>query len=57
MSDTMTRLLKIIGKPANCSGCNAEILWAKTKNDKWMPLNQDGSVHWESCPKSKDFKK
>ena len=57
MVDTMARLLKIIGKPSDCSGCNAEILWVKTKNDKWTPLDKDGVVHWGTCPKAKDFKK
>jgi hypothetical protein len=24
--------------PEKCSGCGADVLWVKSKNDRWMPL-------------------
>ena len=55
---------------AKCKGCNADIIWIKTKNDKIMPCNAEkitivttqgetiiGHVpHWVTCPKSQNFK-
>ena len=35
--------------PAKCRGCGAQIWWVKTKNDKNVPCNEDGSSHFSSC--------
>ena len=40
-----------------CMGCGAEIRWEKTSANKWTPVNLDGTPHWGTCPKAKDFKK
>ena len=55
---------------AKCKGCNADIIWIKTKNDKIMPCNAEKTTivttqgetiighvpHWVKCPKSQNFK-
>lgn len=58
----MANLLKLIGNPAVCgsetiAGCGAPILWAATKNGGKMPLNPDGTVHWQNCPHARNFRK
>lgn len=40
-----------------CRGCGIEIRWEKTPANKWTPVNLDGTPHWGTCPKAKDFKK
>ena len=35
--------------PARCKRCRAPIYWVKTRRDKWMPLNEDGSPHLAHC--------
>lgn len=56
---------------AKCKGCNADIIWIKTKNDKIMPCNAEKTTivttqgetiighvpHWATCSKSQNFKK
>ena len=58
---------KIMSK---CKGCNAEIVWIKTRNGKIMPCNVEKTTivteqgetiighipHWATCPKSQNFK-
>lgn len=55
---------------ARCKGCNADIIWIKTTNDKIMPCNAEKTTivttqgeiiighvpHWVTCPKSQNFK-
>lgn len=41
---------------ATCKGCGAEIFWEKTRSGKMTPVNADGTTHWSTCPKAKDFK-
>lgn len=58
----LSRLLNLIGNPGTCgnqntSGCGKVILWITTKFNKAMPLNLDGTPHWGSCPKAREFKK
>lgn len=43
--------------PAKCKGCAATIYWVKTPAGKNMPVDADGTPHWSSCPKAKDFKR
>ena len=42
--------------PAKCRGCGAQIWWVKTKNDKNVPCNEDGSSHFSSCPQADKFR-
>lgn len=44
-------------RPAPCKGCKAWIYWVKTKNGKNMPVDEDGTPHWATCTKAKDFKR
>jgi len=55
---------------SKCKGCNADIIWIKTENNKIMPCNSEKTTvvtesgktiighipHWATCPKSKQFK-
>lgn len=55
---------------SKCKGCNAEIVWIKTRNGKIMPCNAEKTTivteqgetiighipHWATCPKSQNFK-
>ncbi len=43
-------------KPRLCRGCGATIFWATTPRDKKMPVNPDGTSHWESCAERGLFK-
>ena len=42
-------------KAVPCKGCGADIYWMKTKAGKNMPCNADGTSHFETCPKSREF--
>lgn len=49
-------------KYAKCKGCEArDIIWAKTKNDKMMPIRWDELQGWIShfsdCPNANKFRK
>ena len=43
-------------KPRLCRGCGATIFWATTPRDKKMPVNPDGTSHWETCAERGLFK-
>lgn len=43
------------GKP--CRGCGHNIHWIKTRAGAWMPINWDGTPHWETCPSRDQFKR
>ena len=53
----MSNLLKLIGNPGQCRGCQAAMWWIQTKAGKAMPLNPDGTPHWGTCPQARSFKK
>lgn len=44
-------------QPTSCRGCSAKIYFVRTKNGKWMPVNPDGTPHWGTCDKAKQFRK
>jgi len=52
----MSNLLKLIGNASQCKGCQSPMWWVTTKTGKAMPLNQDGTPHWEKCPSVRQFK-
>ncbi len=33
---------------SKCNRCKSEITWDR-KGVKWIPINPDGTVHWELC--------
>jgi len=49
--------LKLIGNPSTCRSCDAPIWWILTKNNKKMPLNNDLTSHFSSCPQSREWRK
>lgn len=50
------------GQFSPCRGCGRSIAFAKTKNDKWIPIDSIGkdsepaTPHWKTCTKAKDFR-
>jgi hypothetical protein len=44
--------------PSKCRGCGQEIHWAKTINDKFIPIDPDFKTsHFATCPQANKFKK
>lgn len=35
---------------SQCRLCQQPIKFEQNENDKWVPLNSDGTSHFESCP-------
>jgi len=50
-------LLKQIGNPGRCSGCNAAIWWVTHRNGKPVPYTGVGLNHFADCPARSRFKK
>jgi ribonuclease HI len=38
---------------STCKKCNAEITWLKQSNGKWIPTNEFGESHFQSCKRPK----
>ncbi len=53
----ITALLKNIGDPGQCRGCQAPIWWVTHRNGRKTPYDADGTNHFITCPAAKDFKK
>jgi len=51
----MKALLKNIGDPGNCRGCQAEIYWVTHKNGKKTPYTPAGLNHHVDCVAAKQF--
>jgi hypothetical protein len=49
-------LLHSVADEAACKGCPATIYWVRHRNGKSAPYNVDGTNHFVTCPKSKQFK-
>jgi len=32
-----------------CRECGEKIYWDKNKNKKWIPLDNDGTLHFKTC--------
>ncbi len=45
-------------RPSNCRSarCRAPIYWTRTRRNKKMPVNLDGTPHWDVCPDSQTFR-
>jgi len=44
-------------EPSKCRSCGEDILFFKTINEKWMPVNLDFSSHFSSCPQADKWRK
>lgn len=45
-------------KSSYCRSCKEKIHWSKTKNDKFMPINEDlKTSHYSTCPQAKGWRK
>lgn len=43
-------------EPSRCKGCKALIYWIKTRADKNMPVDPDGTSHFATCPNANKFR-
>lgn len=41
---------------AKCKRCGATIKFVKTENDKWIPMDPDGTCHFDTCPYANEFR-
>ena len=41
---------------SNCKSCGAEIVWEKSNNGKNIPMNKNGSCHFDTCPQAKNWR-
>ncbi|MEC4806677.1 MAG: hypothetical protein SAJ72_20670 [Jaaginema sp. PMC 1080.18] len=47
----------ISSKPTQCKSCDNDIIWAKTKKGKFIPLDLNPlEPHFITCPQSKNWK-
>jgi len=42
---------------SQCKDCKDEIIWLKTKKQKWHPVNIDLTSHFSTCPAADKFRK
>lgn len=49
-------LLRVVGNPALCRGCGAEIFWIKTRAGKAAPYTPAGVNHFSDCPQANRFR-
>jgi len=40
-----------------CRGCGQSVAWITTKAGKLMPVDDDGTSHFATCPKAGQFRK
>jgi len=53
----MKAMLKHVGEPGFCKGCGQEIAWVFHRDtSKNTPYDLDGTNHFITCPKAKDFR-
>ena len=50
-------ILRAIGDPGTCRGCNAPITWIRHKNDRAVPYDADGTNHFVTCPEAARFRR
>jgi len=50
-------LKAMCGEPSTCRGCRATIYWATTARGNRMPLNEDGTSHFATCPVANAYRK
>ena len=52
------RIAATLGDAGKCRSCGAEIRWARTKNDKAIPIDADyPQSHFASCPNSRQHRR
>ena len=42
---------------ATCKSCGAEIIWEKTEQGRWRPMDLNGKCHFDTCPKAEKYRK
>jgi hypothetical protein len=42
---------------SKCTACEESIIFLKTKQDKWMPLDMNLEPHWAKCPQRDKFRR
>lgn len=54
----VVRMYGVLGfNRGECKACHRTIWWARTKNNAPMPLNDDMTSHFSTCPKADTFRK
>lgn len=43
--------------PGECRSCKAPMWWVLTRKGKKMPVNEDDTCHWETCPQAKEWRR
>ncbi len=51
------RILKLITDSAACEHCNTKVYWIRTKDTMKIPINPDGTLHVQTCPKGDRYAK
>lgn len=40
----------------NCRSCGAAIDWIQNNEMRWIPMNHNGTCHFETCPHAKQWR-
>lgn len=54
--ELMLALLKNVGDPGQCRGCQSPIFWVTHRNGKKAPYTPAGLNHFADCPAAGDFR-
>lgn len=58
VNECIAWLLKHLGQPKKCNGCNAPIVWIRhIRGAKLTPYNPSGLNHFATCPARDRFRK
>ena len=41
---------------SNCKSCGQEIVWRETDEGRFIPMNKNGTCHFETCPQRTQWK-
>jgi len=50
-------LIRQVGEPAMCQGCEANIYFVRHLNGRNAPYDADGVNHFATCPKAENFRR
>ena len=39
-----------------CRSCHEKIVWVRTKRGRAMPVNEDGTSHFATCPDANEWR-
>ena len=41
---------------SKCKKCHAVLKWGMSPNGKWIPMDLNGTCHFDTCPHAKEFR-